>query len=1793
MIMKKLNILFAILIAVLGVSTLSAQTNIIADWDGGSNTGKPTTFGWASSYGSRSWGELNGGGARVTNNYSGYKKEDGSTYSYVKDSEPSTQILWIRYESNKNETYTYTFTGLEVGKVYTFSGLVGWHNNSNAPTFTITVNGDKELAKVSKYCGTKQMLYPFSVDFMVPADNKSENFTLTFKSNQGGDNMEALSALSIVESSAFANASQDTPYDITSWLKDPSFENNGSGWDMTTTYTNWGANAIAGDAGKLNKQQWNGNFEVSQTLNNIPNGTYRLSVQGFYRPGGNEATSTAQNAVLYANDTKTGLMLVSAGGKDTQDNANGFTTAYTGVTPNVYVPNSQNDASKAFSTGAYSDNIVKVNVTNNSIKLGVKKETHIGNDWTVIDNFKLEYLGYDLSEALNALNALVATAQGVIDANEVSPQSVLNLQAAIEAANSVQQTEAAIAEASTALTETINAANTTIAACNEYKSMLALSESMYTNSTADDKSTFEAAINKAKSDFNAAANVDAISAIVTDLQNAQKAYCLVAAPTEGHPFDMTWLVVNPKFDEGTKGWTSNTSSWSNTIATNQGGAITGNYYENWNESSYTGEIYQQLENLPKGKYVLTAAAFRDQLTGGAVEGDAVYVFANDQATLVTSATPDFYSVEVSTTTGTLIFGVKSVAKVYKWMGIDNVTLKYVAGLDLSEFTAAYTAALEEAKVARDNEEYSKVGGAEKAALLAAIAVTPEQTQESLGDATEALISATAKFKAAKGDYDVLEGEINTAKGLGMTDAAINAITNNNTGAKAYTDLKVAEYNYIQDTYTENVTLGSWTEDFASDLDGEGYKVGGPKYLDDWQGNKTTRTTKQTVTLPAGDYALSVIARGQAGASGNLYYKIGDVTTDVALIMKGNRGRGVDVNGIANFSEEGEYNCNGEGFGWEYRFITFRLDTETQVEIGASVTIQGQWASVYAPVLLTTEASQKVLLLDEINTLLSDVPSGKMGAAVAAALESAVSVAEGVSNATELSKLSEVASDLRSAVADAKASISGYAKLEGYISMTKVFTDVTQYEQKYENGEFATDDVETVRQELNVLRFNAASEIFPNKIEVTGWEGSMGGKNTSGQHWDGTDTKYYDNNSWYGNAHSTQTSIELPAGTYVLKAALRSHASTTMTLTVQGNVVNVEGKGDQGYGIDTSGAANFSEEGTYANNDNGRGWEWEFVKFELDATTLVTLSVECDYNDVFGWASFSDITLWMDDETYVTVNGGAINAPLAAAKALVDTKPMGVVEKTALQNAIAQAEGTISTPAELDGAIATLETAVANANAWVVAYNEAKAPLVEALERFEADYNKDGVKMSKEVWNNILEKVKAAALAKDVTDSYDGFAVAAEELNAALDAAQASIDAYAALNEVIENANTTANGDNIGDQPFQRPVSAQTALEDAIATAQTAYDKAEADATEVKNTLATAVEVFNNAELNAPAEGQRFYIKVATEGHGKNGNAWLMTLGATSENNPTGYGINANNEVKPHLNQAFIFTQVEGNLYNISIERAEGTVYLTYGELNGSAASWKNQQIQATTDAAKKGEFKIVPTGKNGILKIFNTVDNNYIDCQGGGAIYTDTDMENEEFAFELASEHEVTLNISTAGWATLILPFNAGIPDGVTVYASESVEGELVKLTEVGSIVANTPYLIKGTKGAYEFSGYGLADEDSYKDAKGLFVGTFVDYKTEGGEYVLQNHDRKVAFYRVGDSAKPTVKAYRCYLTASANETKAFFFGDEVTGINGVDAADTEIGAIYTINGTRVNNLQKGLNIVKMSNGKTQKVYVK
>ena len=428
-----------------------------------------------------------------------------------------------------------------------------------------------------------------------------------------------------------------------------------------------------------------------------------------------------------------------------------------------------------------------------------------------------------------------------------------------------------------------------------------------------------------------------------------------------------------------------------------------------------------------------------------------------------------------------------------------------------------------------------------------------------------------------------------------------------------------------------------------------------------------------------------------------------------------------------------------------------------------------------------------------------------------------------------------------------------------------------------------------------------------------------------------------------------------------------------------------------------------------------------------------------------------------------------------------------------------------------------------------------------------------------------------------------------------------VAARTALLTAISNATSARNSTNEGTGVFQIPSAAGTALAGAISTAQGVYDDDEATLSEINDAttaMTTAQTTYESITLNTPADGTRYCIKVATAEHATLGNAVVVALGATSDNNPTGYTFNASAKPSAYLNQAFVFTQKSGNEYYISIERPEGEVYLTYGSLNGSAASWKTQQIQGTTDSSKKGTFKIVATTTANVFKIYNTEHNDYIDCEDAGNLYTITDAEKDLFTLEVASQATVNVAAKAGKFGTIILPFAYDFSsDGdfadITFYSISGIGAESLTLAEVATPAANTPYIIKNSGGSNfskNLSGYGTAKQDSYVAANLTGVYTAVTIPASEGSdtrYILQTQEGAQAFYKV--EADFTAKAYRCYLTVTGGETvKAFFFDNDETAISSVKADELQGATIYNLAGQRVSKAQKGVYII---NGK--KVAVK
>ena len=184
-----------------------------------------------------------------------------------------------------------------------------------------------------------------------------------------------------------------------------------------------------------------------------------------------------------------------------------------------------------------------------------------------------------------------------------------------------------------------------------------------------------------------------------------------------------------------------------------------------------------------------------------------------------------------------------------------------------------------------------------------------------------------------------------------------------------------------------------------------------------------------------------------------------------------------------------------------------------------------------------------------------------------------------------------------------------------------------------------------------------------------------------------------------------------------------------------------------------------------------------------------------------------------------------------------------------------------------------------------------------------------------------------------------------------------------------------------------------------------------------------------------------------------------------------------------------------------------------------------------------------------------------------------------------------TLSVTDAGAATLVLPYEAEIPEGVKAYTLAYASGNKAVATELtGVIPANTPVLVNAEKGNYTFKATATLTKKADKPVSGCLYGAWDETVVPEGSYVLQKQSGTVAFYRVG-AADFKVKANQAYLYATEAAGAKMLnidFGGEATAINGVKAEASNANTqVYTIDGKKANrnNLAKGQ--VYVTKGKT------
>lgn len=181
---------------------------------------------------------------------------------------------------------------------------------------------------------------------------------------------------------AFAGASFSSPACATPLIKTPDFSkyiDNKSGWTINDPWNNPGLNA---NNNNPCMEFWNRHFKIDQTLSEIPNGLYRLTVQGFdrYSAGQGDATTNVR-AKLFANGSSVDMPSVNREAE--------LKNNYEGDIKKA--PNSMDQASTAFSAGLYKSDPLYVYVDNNTLNIGIEKKEDGG--WCIFDNFELAYVG--------------------------------------------------------------------------------------------------------------------------------------------------------------------------------------------------------------------------------------------------------------------------------------------------------------------------------------------------------------------------------------------------------------------------------------------------------------------------------------------------------------------------------------------------------------------------------------------------------------------------------------------------------------------------------------------------------------------------------------------------------------------------------------------------------------------------------------------------------------------------------------------------------------------------------------------------------------------------------------------------------------------------------------------------------------------------------------------------------------------------------------------------------------------------------------------------------------------------------------------------------------------------------------------------------------------------------------------------------------------------------------------------------------------------------------------------------
>lgn len=402
----------------------------------------------------------------------------------------------------------------------------------------------------------------------------------------------------------------------------------------------------------------------------------------------------------------------------------------------------------------------------------------------------------------------------------------------------------------------------------------------------------------------------------------------------------------------------------------------------------------------------------------------------------------------------------------------------------------------------------------------------------------------------------------------------------------------------------------------------------------WTGSAEYRQDLKTA-LPAGTYTIVLAAYNSKGGTNAIEKNL------IGFVEEG---------GTEHFATTTAYPVNT----WKYEFITFTLTEETTgyVSLGytSTNTGSGNMPHLFISGLEIYNGEIDAEAYEAAKTAIREAKEAKVYWDLAKAAADKAWLDESYINVTgdektaleaEVAKEEPTTKDDYNIATEAltNATMAFTAAKASYDSYVAEIVVAAAFGVDAVAAPTTAAEAENAVKELKVSEYTAITGTYKNDVSdlLGSWNGGDYGT-ISGEGYI-ADESYFD--KWNGSSIelSSSKNMILPEGQYVVMVAGRGVVGTEMILSVkigEGEAVSTPFlmEGNTGLGIDVDGNANYSDGGTYANENNGRGWSYSYLPINSDGTSEITISINGKLN-AGTWQSFYSPVLLCDDATYTS------------------------------------------------------------------------------------------------------------------------------------------------------------------------------------------------------------------------------------------------------------------------------------------------------------------------------------------------------------------------------------------------------------------------------------------------------------------------------------------------------------------------------------------------------------------------------